>query len=173
MQSLKVFFHLFLIFCVCFIFLLEIFNNYTGEWWISKRNFNKTCIPTGTYIMNCLSDSGIPIKLNRSITLGGIRYKFVSIPVKIYNYSNDFYNRIQFFIHCTVNCFGWLFEGLSVRSLPFYITVNFSSLRMHFTVNRLIYFRICLSSIHSLYTLINKLTLIFMIKHHPATLLQE
>ncbi|VDO38784.1 unnamed protein product, partial [Onchocerca flexuosa] len=45
-----------------------------GEWWISKRNFNKTCTPAGTHIVNCLTDTGIPLRLNTSVTLDGTRY---------------------------------------------------------------------------------------------------
>uniref|UniRef100_A0A1I7VF56 Ig-like domain-containing protein n=1 Tax=Loa loa TaxID=7209 RepID=A0A1I7VF56_LOALO len=45
-----------------------------GEWWISRRNFNKTCTPTGTHIVNCLTDTGIPIRLNTSLALNGTRY---------------------------------------------------------------------------------------------------
>ncbi|KAM3717246.1 Uncharacterized protein ACO02O_01320 [Dirofilaria immitis] len=45
-----------------------------GEWWISKRNFNKTCTSTGIHVVNCLTDTGIPLRLNISIMLNGTRY---------------------------------------------------------------------------------------------------
>lgn len=70
---------------IFYILIRKILIIYIGEWWISKRNFNKTCTPMGTYILNCLTDTGIPIKLNTSVTLSGTRYKFVSVLVKFHS----------------------------------------------------------------------------------------
>uniref|UniRef100_A0A915PJJ5 Ig-like domain-containing protein n=1 Tax=Setaria digitata TaxID=48799 RepID=A0A915PJJ5_9BILA len=46
-----------------------------GEWWLSKKNFNKTCATTGSRIMNCLTNDGIPLGLNTSVTHKGTQYK--------------------------------------------------------------------------------------------------
>ncbi|VDK84446.1 unnamed protein product [Litomosoides sigmodontis] len=61
-----------------------------GEWWISKRNFNKTCTPMGTYILNCLTDTGIPIKLNTSVTLSGTRYNCTGRSDGLVSLTRDF-----------------------------------------------------------------------------------
>ncbi|VDN03404.1 unnamed protein product [Thelazia callipaeda] len=45
-----------------------------GDWWISKKNFNKTCTTTGTHIVNCLTESAFPIELNTTIVVNGTRY---------------------------------------------------------------------------------------------------
>lgn len=89
--------------------------------------------------MNCLTDTGIPIKLNTSVTLNGTRYKFVLVPITftaipvLYIFHEW---KLQFFFFfftpnllafndngCTMNCFGCQFEGQSIRSslIPLYI----------------------------------------------------
>ncbi|CAG9538449.1 unnamed protein product [Cercopithifilaria johnstoni] len=79
-----------------------------GEWWISKRNFNKTCSPTGTYIMNCLTDTGIPIELNRSVILSGTRYNCTGHSNGLVTFTRDFPRNFHITskieqIYCTVN----------------------------------------------------------------------
>uniref|UniRef100_A0A0R3RRL7 C-type lectin domain-containing protein n=1 Tax=Elaeophora elaphi TaxID=1147741 RepID=A0A0R3RRL7_9BILA len=79
-----------------------------GDWWISKRNFNKTCTPTGTQIMNCLTDTGIPIALNTSVTVNGTRYNCTGYSTGLVTLTRDFPRnfdaipKIEQF-HCIVN----------------------------------------------------------------------
>lgn len=47
---------------------------HTGESWVVKTHFNKTCVNNGTRISNCLTESGIPIALNSKIVIGSITY---------------------------------------------------------------------------------------------------
>nr|CDP96518.2 Bm5718, isoform b [Brugia malayi] len=61
-----------------------------GEWWVSKRNFNKTCTSTGTHIVNCLTDTGIPITLNTSVTLNGTRYNCIARSDGVVTLTRDF-----------------------------------------------------------------------------------
>ncbi|KAL3985387.1 hypothetical protein ACH3XW_38415 [Acanthocheilonema viteae] len=79
-----------------------------GEWWISKRNFNKTCTLMGTYIMNCLTNTGIPIKLNTSVTLNGTRYNCTGHSNGFVTFTRDFSRNFHTIskneqIYCTVN----------------------------------------------------------------------
>uniref|UniRef100_A0A0N5AZL6 DUF3421 domain-containing protein n=1 Tax=Syphacia muris TaxID=451379 RepID=A0A0N5AZL6_9BILA len=51
-----------------------------GESWLSNKNFNKTCFATGTKIMNCLTDTGVPIPLNSRNSFDGVLYVCTKYP---------------------------------------------------------------------------------------------
>ncbi|VDN91486.1 unnamed protein product [Brugia pahangi] len=79
-----------------------------GEWWVSKRNFNKTCTSTGTHIVNCLTDTGIPITLNTSVTLNGTRYNCIARSDGVVTLTRDFPGNLRTVpktgqIYCIVN----------------------------------------------------------------------
>ncbi|CAB3396516.1 unnamed protein product [Caenorhabditis bovis] len=48
-----------------------------GESWIFEKSFMAKCTESGVRITDCISDSGIPVPLNGSLVLSGVKYDCV------------------------------------------------------------------------------------------------
>ncbi|UMM34060.1 hypothetical protein L5515_007294 [Caenorhabditis briggsae] len=48
-----------------------------GDSWIFEKNFMAKCTEKGVQITDCISDSGIPVPLNGSLVLTGVKYNCV------------------------------------------------------------------------------------------------
>uniref|UniRef100_A0A8R1ER89 Abnormal cell migration protein 18-like fibronectin type I domain-containing protein n=1 Tax=Caenorhabditis japonica TaxID=281687 RepID=A0A8R1ER89_CAEJA len=46
-----------------------------GESWVFEKNFMAKCTEKGVQVTDCISDSGIPVPLNGSLVLSGVKYE--------------------------------------------------------------------------------------------------
>ncbi|PAV89154.1 hypothetical protein WR25_26560 [Diploscapter pachys] len=48
-----------------------------GETWIENINLRKKCTAKGIVVNNCLTDTGIPINLNQTLTFSSVKYRCI------------------------------------------------------------------------------------------------